>query len=94
MAGGVQKVGKADGIKIYRRTVDGKQEVIPVDYNAIKKLKAPDVKLQAYDIIDVPEAGLFSSSRILPTLLGAASGGLGGIMNSAGSSVFRTTTIR
>jgi polysaccharide export outer membrane protein len=94
MAGGVRKEGKLDAVKIYRRKPGGKQEVIKADYNAIRKLKSPDVVLQAYDVIDVPEAGLFSSSRILPTLLGAATGGLGGMMNSAGANVFRTTTIR
>ncbi len=94
MAGGVRKEGKSDGVKIYRTTPGGKQEVIKADYSAIRKLKAPDVLLKAYDVIDVPEAGLFSPGRILPTLLGAATGGLGGMMNSAGGSVFRTTTIR
>jgi polysaccharide export outer membrane protein len=94
IAGGVRKEAKSSDVWIHRKKPGTKEEVIRVNYDAIKKLKAPDVRLQAYDIIDVPEAGLFSSKRILPTLIGAATGGLGGMMNSAGSSVFRTTTIR
>ncbi|HKO98249.1 MAG TPA: polysaccharide biosynthesis/export family protein [Pyrinomonadaceae bacterium] len=93
-AGGVRKEGKSDDIRIYRQKPGAEQEVIRANFKAIQNLKEPDVKLKAYDVIDVPEAGLFSSQRIVPTLLGAVTGGLGSMMSSAGSSAFRTTTIR
>lgn len=94
MAGGVRKEGKLDGIKIYRQKPGAEQEVIVADYNAIRKNKAPDVVLKAYDVIDVPEASLFSGPRIVTTLLGAATGGLGSILSSAASAPFQNRTIR
>lgn len=93
-AGGVRKEGKTDSIKIYRQKPGGEQEVIVADFNAIRKNKSPDILLKPYDVVDVPEAGLFSGPRILTTLLGAASGGLGSIINSAGASTFQNRTIR
>jgi polysaccharide biosynthesis/export protein len=95
MVGGARKEGKLNGVKIYR-TKPGvqDQEVIVVDYNAIKKSQKPDVKLQAYDVIEVPEAGLFSSSRIGTTLLGAATGGLSSMFNAVGPATFQNRTIR
>jgi polysaccharide biosynthesis/export protein len=94
MAGGVRKEGRSDDVRIYRQKPGGKQDVLHADYNAIRKNKAPDVMLEAYDIIDVPEAGLFSGPRILTTLLGAASGGIGSMFSSAGNAAFQNRTIR
>jgi polysaccharide export outer membrane protein len=77
MVGGVRREAKTDDIRIYRQKAgSADQEVIKVDYSAIKKNLKPDVALQAYDVIDVPEAGMFSSQRIGSTLFGAVSGGL------------------
>ena len=60
MVGGVRPDAKSSEIRIYRRS-PGKQErdVIKADYNAIKKKKQPDVELQPYDVIEVPEANGF-----------------------------------
>jgi polysaccharide export outer membrane protein len=80
MVGGVRKEAKASDVRIYRQKPGStEQETIRVDYSAIKKNQKPDVLLQAYDIIEVPEAGMFSSGRIGQTLLGAVTG----MMNSA-----------
>jgi polysaccharide biosynthesis/export protein len=77
MVGGVSKEAKTDDIRIYRQKVGSSdQEIIKVDYAAIKKNQKPDVQLQAYDVVDVPEAGMFSSQRIGTTLMTAFSGGL------------------
>ena len=75
MAGGPRKEAKASAVKIYRTDPEtGAQNTITVDYSAIKKNQAPDVALQPYDIIDVPEAGLLSPGRLGQTLLGALTG--------------------
>jgi polysaccharide export outer membrane protein len=76
MVGGLKKDAK-DQIRIYRQS-PGKQEqeIISVDFDAIKKQKKPDIELLAYDVIEVGEASPFSSKRLGSTLLGIASGGL------------------
>jgi polysaccharide export outer membrane protein len=57
MVGGVRSDARASDISIYRQKPGAtKQEVIKADYNAIKKKKQPDVELQPYDVIEVPEA--------------------------------------
>ena len=77
MVGGPRKEAKLSDIRIMR-LVPGTSErkEIKVDYTAIKKNLQPDVLLQPYDVIDVPEASPFSGSRLVPTLLGALTGGL------------------
>jgi polysaccharide biosynthesis/export protein len=77
MVGGVRREAKTDNIRIYRQKAgSSEQEVIKVDYAAIRKNQKPDILLQAFDVIDVPEAGLFDKERIGTTLIGAFSGGL------------------
>jgi polysaccharide export outer membrane protein len=77
MVGGLRKEAKTDSIRIYRQKPGSSdQEIINVDYAAIKKNQKADVLLQAFDVIDVPEAGMFSKERIGSTLLGAFTGGL------------------
>lgn len=85
MVGGPSKVAKTSDVRIYRQKADGEQETIRVDYAAIKKGQKPDIPLQAYDIIDVPEAGAFSSGRIGQTLLSAITGSIGQMGTSMGS---------
>jgi polysaccharide export outer membrane protein len=88
MVGGVKKEAKSSEVKIYRQkpgTQD--QEIIVVDYGAIRKNKQPDVLLQAFDVIEVPEAGMFSSARIGQTLMGAVSGSLGSMFSQGGTSM-------
>jgi polysaccharide export outer membrane protein len=88
MVGGVRKEAKVTEVKIYRQKPGAQdQETIVVDYGAIKKNKIPDVFLQAFDVIEVPEAGMFSPGRIGQTLLGAATGGLGNMFTSGGATL-------
>lgn len=86
MVGGVKKEAKLSDVRIYRQKPGSPdQETIRVDYTAIKKNKQPDILLQAYDIIEVPEAGMFSAGRIGSTLLGTITGGLSSAMQSTGN---------
>ncbi|HEV7683924.1 MAG TPA: polysaccharide biosynthesis/export family protein [Pyrinomonadaceae bacterium] len=88
MVGGAKKEAKLSDVRIYRQkpgAVD--QEMIRVDYGAIKKNQKPDFILQAFDIIEVPEAGIFSGGRIGQTLVGAVSGSLGNIFSTGGTSI-------
>jgi polysaccharide export outer membrane protein len=88
MVGGAKKEAKLNDIRIYRQKPgQTDQEMIKVDYAAIKKNQKPDFFLQAFDIIEVPEAGMFSSSRIGQTLMGAVSGSLGNIISSGGTGI-------
>src|SRR4030095_4152996 len=88
MVGGARREAKISDVRIYRQKPGAaSQETIKVDYSAIKKNQKPDFVLQAFDIVEVPEAGLFSGPRIVQTLVGAASGGLGNIMSTGGASI-------
>jgi len=85
MVGGARKEAKLSEVRIYRQAPgSANQEVITVDVAAIKKTQKPDFALQAYDVIEVPEAGMFSSSRIASTLMGALSGGLSSAVSNTG----------
>lgn len=86
MVGGARKEAKLTDVKIFRQIPgSANQEIIHVDVNAIRKNQKPDFVLQAYDVIEVPEAGMFSSSRIGSTLLGAVTGGVTGAISSTGT---------
>lgn len=88
MVGGVRKEAKLNSVKITRQKPGAlNQEIIVVDYSAIKSNKKPDIFLQAYDVIEVPEANPFSLQRIPGTLLGAASGSLGSIFTQGGATL-------
>jgi polysaccharide export outer membrane protein len=88
MVGGAKKEAKLNDVRIYRQKPGATdQEMIRVDYAAIKKNQKPDFFLQAYDIIEVPEAGIFSPSRIGQTLIGAVSGSLGTMFTQGGTSI-------
>jgi polysaccharide export outer membrane protein len=77
MVGGPRKEAKLSDVKVYRQIPgSANQEVLHVDVAAIRKNQKPDFLLQAYDVIEVSEAGMFSSSRIASTLLSAVSGGM------------------
>ena len=85
MVGGPRREAKLSDVRIYRQKLGAQdQEMIRVDYAAIKKNQKPDVFLQAFDIVEVPEAGMFSPSRIGQTLIGAASGSLGSMFSTMG----------
>src|SRR5690242_4520205 len=86
MVGGPRKEAKLSDVKVYRQIVgSANQEVIHVDVAAIRKNEKPDFVLQPYDVIEVTEAGMFSSSRIGQTLLGAVSGGMTSAISSTGT---------
>jgi polysaccharide export outer membrane protein len=88
MVGGARKEAKLSDVRIYRQKPGATdQEVIRVDYGAIKKNRKPDFFLQAFDVVEVPEAGIFSVTRFPQTLLGAVSGSLGTIFTSGGTSI-------
>ena len=85
MVGGARKEAKLSEVRIFRQIPgSSNQEVIVVDVAAIKKNQKPDVLLQAYDVVEVPEAGMFSSSRIGSTLMGALTGGLTSAVSNTG----------
>ncbi len=85
MVGGARKEAKLTDVRIFRQVPgSANQQVISVDVAAIKKNQKPDFLLQAYDVIEVPEAGMFSSSRIGQTLVGAITGGLSSAITNTG----------
>jgi polysaccharide export outer membrane protein len=88
MVGGVRREAKSNDIHIYRQKPGATdQELIRVDYAAIKKNQKPDFFLQAFDIIEVQEAGMFSPGRLTQTLVGAVSGSLGNMFTTGGTSI-------
>jgi polysaccharide export outer membrane protein len=88
MVGGARKEAKLNDVRIYRQKLGAQdQEMIRVDYAAIKKNQKPDIFLQAYDIVEVPEAGMFSPSRIGQTMMGAVSGSLGSMFSTVGQTL-------
>jgi len=88
MVGGVRKEAKSSDVRVFRQKPGATdQEIISVDYSAIKKNKKPDFFLQAYDVVEVGEASYFSPGRLGPTLLGAVSGSLGTVFTSGGSNI-------
>ncbi|HKP45683.1 MAG TPA: polysaccharide biosynthesis/export family protein [Pyrinomonadaceae bacterium] len=88
MVGGPKKEAKLTDVRIFRQKPGSQtQETIRVDYAAIKHNKAADIFLQPYDVIEVPEAGMFSPGRIGQTLLGAATGSLSSMFSSVGTTL-------
>ena len=86
MVGGTRKEAKLSDVRIYRQIPgSANQEVISVDVGAIKKNQKPDYLLQAYDVIEVSESGMFSSQRITQTLVGALTGGLSSAISTTGT---------
>ena len=70
MVGGVRKEGKLNGIVIYRVNPKAmNREAIVVDLEAIKKEQKPDIALQPYDVIEVPEKGVSILKMIGNSLL-------------------------
>ncbi len=88
MVGGAKKEAKISDVRIWRQKPGATdQELIRIDYGAIKKNQKPDFFLQAFDVIEVPEANSFSPSRLPTTLLGLVSGGLGNMITTGGTSI-------
>ena len=92
MVGGIKKEGKANDIRIFRQKPgSSEQEVIRVDFTAIKKKQKEDVLLEPYDIIDVPETSALSPGRLFPmlaqTILGGSMSAVTGGISSLGQRV-------
>src|SRR5712691_9091587 len=88
MVGGVRKEAKSSDVRVYRQKPGAQnQEVIKVDYAAIKKNQKPDFFLEAYDIVEVPEAGMFSPSRIGQTMMGAVTGTMNTMFSTMGQTL-------
>jgi polysaccharide export outer membrane protein len=86
MVGGARKEAKLSEVKVYRQVPGAtNSEPIVVDVAAIKKNQKPDFVLQPYDIIEVGEAGMFSSARIGQTLVGALTGSITSAISSTGT---------
>ncbi|MCM3872551.1 MAG: polysaccharide biosynthesis/export family protein [Pyrinomonadaceae bacterium] len=85
MVGGARKEAKTSDIRIYRQKPGSpEQDTIHVDYSAIKKNQQPDVLLEPFDIVEVPEASMFSASRLPTTLMGAVSGAFNSAISASG----------
>jgi polysaccharide biosynthesis/export protein len=92
--GGVRKEAKTSDVRIYRQKPGAPtQEVIRVDYAAIKKNQKPDILLQPFDTIEVPEAGILSGARFGQTMFSVLTGSVPGLITTAAAPT-RTTTIR
>jgi polysaccharide export outer membrane protein len=77
MVGGTRKEAKLSEIRIYRQKAgSAEQEIIKVDFEAVKKNQRPDVFLQPYDVIDVSSNGVFSGRGWLELVVSALTGGL------------------
>jgi polysaccharide biosynthesis/export protein len=77
MVGGTRNEAKLSEIKIFRQKSGGAlQEIIKVDFEAVKKNQKPDVFLQPYDVIEVHDSSPFSGRGWLELLIGAFTGGL------------------
>jgi polysaccharide export outer membrane protein len=86
MVGGARKEAKLSDVRVYRQIAgSANQEVIHVDVAAIKKNQKPDFVLQAYDVIEVTESGMFSKDRIGSTLMGALTGSMTSAITSTGA---------
>ncbi|MGB7925729.1 MAG: polysaccharide biosynthesis/export family protein [Pyrinomonadaceae bacterium] len=68
MVGGVRQDAKANDVRIHRQKPGASEQIISVNYAAIKKGQQKDVLLEAYDVIEVPDDSPFSKGNILRTL--------------------------
>jgi len=75
MVGGLRKEAKASAVTIYRRKEGSSEhEKLVVNFNDIRKEKAPDVELRPYDIVEVQD----TSGSFKNTLLGVLKGSVAG----------------
>jgi len=70
MVGGTRKDAKLSDIRIYRQKGNQPQDVLKVDFEAIKKNQRPDIFLQPYDVIEVSDTGVFGGGNWLQILAG------------------------
>lgn len=77
MVGGPRKEANQSDVKIYRQKAgSAEQEIIKVDFEAVKKNQKPDVFLQPYDVIEVNGGGILQGRGWLELLVSAFTGGL------------------
>ncbi|HEX5709487.1 MAG TPA: polysaccharide biosynthesis/export family protein [Pyrinomonadaceae bacterium] len=81
--GGVRKEAKTDKVRIYR-TKPGQLEpdILTVNFDDIRKKKAPDIALQPYDIIEIGTGSPWGPKQLPTTLLGFATGTASTVMQS------------
>ncbi|HVG31710.1 MAG TPA: polysaccharide biosynthesis/export family protein [Pyrinomonadaceae bacterium] len=91
LVGGIKKDANAEDIRIFRQKPGtSEQKVIKVNFSAIKKMKAPDVLLEPYDIIDVPQGSVWSPKILLPMLAQAVmQGGVSTVTGGISSVAYR-----
>ena len=66
MVGGIRKEAKTSEVRIYRQKEGGVgREPMVVDFKKIRQKQQPDVELQPYDVIEVPEKGLSITDVLL-----------------------------
>lgn len=76
MVGGTRKEAKVSEVRIFRQIPGSMdQEILKVDFGAIKKNQTADVLLKPYDVIDVSENGLTPGS-VIDILAGIFLGGV------------------
>ncbi len=74
--GGTRKEAKISEVRIFRQIPGSTgQEILKVDFGAIKKNQTADVLLKPYDVIDVSENG-FTGSSVIDILAGIFLGGV------------------
>jgi len=72
LSGGTTRTAKLSGVKILRKSPSGMTET-PVELKKILQAKAPDVSLQANDILVVPSStGKILAGRTLEAAMQAA----------------------
>ncbi|HZN09413.1 MAG TPA: polysaccharide biosynthesis/export family protein [Pyrinomonadaceae bacterium] len=77
MVGGPRKEANQSDVRIYRQKAgSAEQEIIKVDFEAVKKNQKPDVFLQPYDVIEVNGGGILQGRGWLELLVSAFTGGL------------------
>ena len=75
MAAGPQRLAKTSEVHIYRqREGQAGQDDLKFNYDEIRKGKAADPELKAFDIVHVPQSGTFSSKGIGDLLKGLVTG--------------------
>jgi polysaccharide export outer membrane protein len=77
MVGGPRKEANQSDVRIYRQKAGtAEQEIIKIDFEAVKKNQKPDVFLQPYDVIEVNGGGILQGRGWLELLVSAFTGGL------------------
>ena len=77
LVGGTRKEAKLSEIRIYRQKPGATgQEIITLNYAAIRKNEQPDIFLKPYDVIEVSDNGIFAGKTWLGILLDALTGGV------------------